>query len=824
MKALRWSAAVVAVLALTLAATLTATSLGRNSATGAHRASSATTDPLRTYYSPDDALKQDVVSGYVTGPQFPWSARPGQTLRFRVSSYSPQYNVQFVRMFNANPDPHGPGVVETPISAPANGMHSGAPHLLGLGSYVTVPDQSALRLRGSFTITAWIAPTTIPRSTANPVATTNTPAGTPRFQGLVTKWTRGGGYGLYIAPDGSLALRVGARSHAVTLATGTALRPWAPAFPGWKSEAQNNPNISSPQMDPSRWYFVAASFDNGHVTLLQDPVGYAQNNIPDPTRALSVQGTSARPGLNQAPVLIGAGASHLGGVAQLYNGKIDNPRIYNRALGLADLKAIEAGTGPTDALADWNFSRTIGSPHIVDTSGNQFDGTAVNLPASGVTGHNWDGSVLDYHLARNQYDALYFHQDDLGNARWPVSFSYQVPAGTESGVYAAKLQAGGHTFYVPFFVTPPAETATAQIALVMPTYSYLAYGMTGGASTPFGAPSTLSLYSQHVDGSGVFYSTALRPLSGVSAQDNLQPNEMPRHFSGDMQLAYWLHAHGYKVDILTDQNVNQEGAALLGRYRVVITGQHPEYTSDALRSAYQTYKDNGGRLMYLGGNGFYWVTGPSRDATYIEVRRRDGTQGWQAAPGESMLSTTGEEGGLWRFRGLSPQQLVAVGFDAQGYNGPHGSATTGEPYVRTQDSFRPQVTFIFAGIAPNEKIGNFFNFYYPAGGAAGDEVDRTDYTLGSPANTIVVARATGFPDGYQYVVEELNQSDSQESGNVNPLVEADMAYTKFLGGGAVFTVGSIAWDSSLLFHNSDNDVSRITNNVLTQFASPGPLP
>jgi len=74
------------------------------------------------------------------------------------------------------------------------------------------------------------------------------------------------------------------------------------------------------------------------------------------------------------------------------------------------------------------------------------------------------------------------------------------------------------------------------------------------------------------------------------------------------------------------------------------------------------------------------------------------------------------------------------------------------------------------------------------------------------------------------VVEELNQSDSQEGGDVNPLVEADIAYAKFLGGGAVFTVGSIAWDSSLLVNNSNNNVSRITQNVLTRFASPTPLP
>jgi N,N-dimethylformamidase len=229
--------AIAAFISIALPGAATTTSPGHSPqrADAAHAGWSAnyssSNDPLRKYYSPDDALKQGVVSGYVTGPAFPWSAQPGQTLGFHASSYSPTYNVQMVRMLNANPDPHGPGIVETPVSAPANGPHPGTSHLLGLGSYVTVPDQAALRLRESFTITAWIAPTTIPGSAANPVATVNTPAGTPRPQGLVTKSSGGQGYGLILASDGSLGLQLGTPQGMVTLETGTALRPWAPAFP-----------------------------------------------------------------------------------------------------------------------------------------------------------------------------------------------------------------------------------------------------------------------------------------------------------------------------------------------------------------------------------------------------------------------------------------------------------------------------------------------------------------------------------------------------------------------------------------------------------------
>jgi hypothetical protein len=68
------------------------------------------------------------------------------------------------------------------------------------------------------------------------------------------------------------------------------------------------------------------------------------------------------------------------------------------------------------------------------------------------------------------------------------------------------------------------------------------------------------------------------------------------------------------------------------------------------------------------------------------------------------------------------------------------------------------------------------------------------------------------------------QSSSLESGPENPLVRADMAYTKLLHDGAVFTTGSISWDGVLSQNNYDNNVSRITENVVRRFASDAPLP
>ena len=104
------------------------------------------------------------------------------------------------------------------------------------------------------------------------------------------------------------------------------------------------------------------------------------------------------------------------------------------------------------------------------------------------------------------------------------------------------------------------------------------------------------------------------------------------------------------------------------------------------------------------------------------------------------------------------------------------------------------------------------------GGAGGFEVDRADIALGTPTHALVLATATGFSDVYQHVVEEVLISDSKQGGSVNSMVKGDMAYFEGENGGAVFSVGSISWSGSLYYNNYDNNVSKITENVLKKFS------
>ena len=78
-----------------------------------------------------------------------------------------------------------------------------------------------------------------------------------------------------------------------------------------------------------------------------------------------------------------------------------------------------------------------------------------------------------------------------------------------------------------------------------------------------------------------------------------------RPLPADLYLIDWLEAKGYAADIITDDDLHAEGAGLLASYKVVLTGSHHEYWTARMLAALDTYLQDGGRFMYLGGNGLF---------------------------------------------------------------------------------------------------------------------------------------------------------------------------------------------------------------------------
>jgi N,N-dimethylformamidase len=519
-----------------------------------------------------------------------------------------------------------------------------------------------------------------------------------------------------------------------------------------------------------------------------------------------------------------------------YNGKLALPCIYEGALGDRQLVAL-AGSGDRPAVSDrlrawWNLTRDLDSSVVSGGVAGAPDGRLVNQPTRAVTAHNWDGSCYEWRHAPELYGAVHFHDDDIDDVGWEASCELEVPGDLASGVYALRLRAGGFEDHTPFFVRA-APGRENPVALVAPTASYLAYGNEHLATaapmgqaivghTPALQPMDLllmehpelglSMYELHTDGSGVAFSSRRRPIL----------NMRPRHrfsflgtwqFPSDLYLVDWLETRGTPYDVLIDEDLHREGVDALRPYRAVITGSHPEYASEQMLDAYETYVTAGGHVMSMGGNGFYWVISYSAEKPWImEVRRgENGVRAWQAAPGETSHSTTGEKGGIWRNRGRPPQKLVGTGFTSEGYAGSFH-------YDRMPDGELPEMRWIFEGVPPGEPIGDFG---LVGGGAAGQEIDRTDVTLGTPPHTYLVASAQNQNDSYKVVPEEIDFMFDGVGGTEHPNVRADLTYFEAPGGGAVFATSSIAWSGALSHAGYDNNVARITGNVLERFINGG---
>ncbi len=728
----------------------------------------------------------------LTGYSDRLSVQQGETIRFMVSTREPEYRADIVRLIHGDPHPNGPGFKEELILTPVNGRYPGRRQELRPGSYVEVADEALLQPPGSLTLQAWVNPTTLQDGD----------------QAIVAKWSAGedAGYGLFVGSEGGLSFWIGNEAQGVRRVT------------------------SGTPMQAARWHFVAASYDaeNGAVTLYQQPfrswpVGEGGVIV---TRPVSIRSA----GRNRAALLLGATGRSTNsggdGVGNFFSGKIESPRVFGRALAAEEIERLRGDASASEVgaslIAAWDFSKNISSELVTDVSPNRLHGKTVNMPMRAATGHRWTGKETNFTHSPNEYGAIHFHDDDLADARWQVDFAFKAPSGLRSGVYAARLRAGNNEDYIPFFVRPKKGTADARIAYLIPTFNYLAY-----ANYNSQIHGLLSLYDHHSDGSGVTYASRLIPLLDMrpklAKEVSAAGKPFARHLSADLYLVDWMEAKGFDYDVITDDDLAAEGAELLAPYKVVVTGSHPEYTSEGMLDGLEAYLNSGGRLMYLGGNGFYWVTSQFPGLPHvIEVRRWGGTRAWQAEPGEYHHSSTGELGGLWRFRGRPPQKLVGVGFSAQGWRA-DGRCGLNRPYRRQPDSFDPRAAFIFDGIGEEEIISDFASLGLGRG-AAGDELDRLDYALGTPAHALLLATASGFSQDYQHVIEELPTMHSTRTESGNPLVRSDLVFFEYPNGGAVFSVGSISWFGSLSDNGYDNNVSRITGNVLERFADDDPLP
>jgi len=230
---------------------------------------------------------------------------------------------------------------------------------------------------------------------------------------------------------------------------------------------------------------------------------------------------------------------------------------------------------------------------------------------------------------------------------------------------------------------------------------------------------------------------------------------------------------GFDYDFYSETLIHFDQVPL-DDYREMIISTHPEDWSFEMYSRLKSWVfERGGRLMYLGGNGLNCEVEFLDDRRIVYHNTAWSHSEPQYAPDGTLYESRFDK------RRESEANLLGVVFTYPGI-------MTAAPYrVLNADHW----CFAETGLKNGDTFGEKSLHMRVPGGASGHETDKISPQ--SPANV-------------QHLAKGLNPG---EGGADITLHEPD-------GGGAVFSVGSICWPSSILV---DDAVAQITANVIHRF-------
>lgn len=369
--------------------------------------------------------------------------------------------------------------------------------------------------------------------------------------------------------------------------------------------------------------------------------------------------------------------------------------------------------------------------------------------------------------------------------------SQHIPGPASSGLYYFRAYtASGRRFAFPWVVAPSAPTC--GVAVLASNITWNAYNSFGGRSNYIhadGFPPTptvnarAELLRYNDTGHFTWGADTYPPLSfdrpepfnhidfAEKITDPIEGRQACHLAPAEWRLLGWLEREGFAHDFYAETQLH-EGTLDLSAYRVLILSSHPEYWT---RRMYDRVKrwvfEQGGRLMYLGGNGLNCEVELSAGAMVCRNGKLTGLS----------VAGLGSKESRMHIRHESEANLLGVVFTPAG-------AMTGAPY-RVADA--SHWAFAGTGLQTGRTFGEKCLHQRCPGGASGHETDKRSPS--SPPNAHLLARGLNPDDG-----------------------GAEMLILDTPSGGSVFSVGSISYVASLPV---DEFVSRITANVLRCFLS-----
>ncbi len=482
------------------------------------------------------------------------------------------------------------------------------------------------------------------------------------------------------------------------------------------------------------------------------------------------------------------------------------------------LPTLNARYGRIGLVADagavgWAFPTTLTLGRLPSTSGLPgIPLEIVNLPTFCVRSCRWDGSSFDPRHVPTQYDAIHCHDDDMHHFDWPATARVAIPSDAPSGIYACEIPFDGGRERIVFFVS--AIKPQSPLLFIVPTATYLAYAnealpehlypwVAEDKAHRFAQQNGLrSLYDYHNDLSGVSITTNLKPMPTLR-EDYIYPLcGSPHNLPVDLHLLRFLHRNGIAFDLMTDHDLHARGVTALAGYRGVLTGSHPEYVSLEMDQHLRTFLAAGGSLAYLGGNGFAGTVAFQDDLMELRRSPLEPSRTWDGPVSEQHLALTNQPGGYLRDHGKGEFSLIGGAISLMGFD-------AGRPFKRTQESYAHSVAWLFDGVQSDV----FGTDGIVLNGAASYEVDATNVRMGTSPDTVVIARADGFPDSFCHDASRWYPDGEVEKRRHRC---AEMTLRHLPSGGVIFSASSVGWCGALPEDDTMNDVGRITLNLINR--------
>ena len=234
---------------------------------------------------------------------------------------------------------------------------------------------------------------------------------------------------------------------------------------------------------------------------------------------------------------------------------------------------------------------------------------------------------------------------------WKISAYWDVPTDATTGIYVGvpMCSSGSRGTYIPFVVRQPAGgTTSADLLFKTADTTWVAYNMYGGWNLYRGNGSfSLASRAQRASYNRPFFNRL--PVPKGKNQNFL--------FGSEYAFLYWVEKHGYDIAYTSSADIESfsSDAAVMKRYKVLLSVGHDEYWTQKMKSVYETARDYGVNLGFFSGNEIFWrILWEEGTDSRVLVCRKESMDRVKAPSPEQWTGTFQDP----RFRTADPQNAL----------------------------------------------------------------------------------------------------------------------------------------------------------------------